>query len=141
MRIKAFPNFVWFLIITAILIATFAITSCKTESKSCPPVPEPPNPLCALTSVLEEGSTCLKVEDPNSTAQYEAKVTLADKSELYCQLVKKQGLVCKPVKDSPETTGAKEAVRQIQQAQQQQSQAGSAAGSGSAAPPAKPPAK
>lgn len=136
MQVKGNFNInLWFVLAVALAIG-LVFSACR-GSKDCPspaPAPTPPHPLCVLTSAIEEGSTCLPVADPNSRAQYEAKVTLEDKSELYCQIVKKQGLVCKPVQDSPETAGAKEAVRQIQQAQKQQAGSGDTAGSGSAAP-------
>lgn len=133
MQIKGYFNLnVWFLIAIGLIVAfVLSVTGCK--SSECPAPTPAPNPLCVLTSAIEEASTCLPVKDPNGL-QYEAKVTLEDKTELYCQIVKKQGLVCKPVKDSPGTAAVKDVVRQ---AQQQQGDT-PAQGSGSAAPAAPP---
>lgn len=129
MQVKGYFSFnVWFVVAIALIVA-FILNACGS-GKACP---VQQNPICLLTGTIEEHSTCLPVDDPNNAAQYEAKVTLEDKAELYCQIVKKQGLVCKPVKDSPETTGARQAAQAIQQQQQAQAATGSA---GSASPPA-----
>lgn len=116
----------WFLVLVT-LFAALGVQTFRLYSK--------PTLLCGYVATIEPDASC------SMTDENEAKVELADKSELYCYLVAKKGLDCKPIKQSPQTSTNAQPAPPPAPAPSSGSASGSAAGSGSSAPPPKPAGK